>query len=120
MTDNYDYTNELTTMYNDVFSLIEEELYQRLHPESYHDKFYDGTRESICGSSNLDINFDFGMNKQQQNSRQNIQHGGQYKRTFIPGKFDVIRSSYQIPFDVAIKGTIERQRLFLQEHYNNQ
>src|SRR6202167_5748091 len=55
MTDKF--TSELNAMYNTIFSLIEEELYQRLHPTSYQDKNYDGTSSSICGSSNFDPNF---------------------------------------------------------------
>jgi hypothetical protein len=98
--------SELNTMYNNVFSLIEEELFQRLNPSTYRDdKGFDGSLESICGSSNLDI--DFRINEHQKDH----QKGG----SNIPGKFDVIRSSYSVPLDVAIRGTIERQRLYLKE-----
>jgi hypothetical protein len=87
------------SLYNTVFSLIEEELYQRLDPSNYNDNIYNGTRTSICGTSNLDIA-----------SMQSEQKGGS---NFIPGKFDVIRNSYHVPLITALKATVERQKLFL-------
>jgi hypothetical protein len=33
----------------------------------------------------------------------------------VPGKFDAISYSMDIPLDVAIKGTVARQKLFAQE-----
>lgn len=128
MTDTSKYTSELNAMYNTIFSLIEEELYQRLHPSSYQDRNYDGTSASIYGS-NFDPNFNL-FNKQSDDQlggqlgdqlggklsdQSSEQFNGQNASNFIPGKFEVVRSSYYIPLDVAIKGTIERQRLFMKE-----
>lgn len=75
-------------MYDTVFSLIEEELYQRLNPESY-----------------ADLNND-------------PQFGGQSMQSNYEtiGKFDIIRYSHNIPLNVAIKGTLARQKLFNSIH----
>ena len=102
------------SLYDTVFSLIEEELHQRRNPSGYSDNKYDGTKSSICGSSNLDISC-------LENERAiMIQRGGnmQSNKKYVPGKFDAIRHSYNIPLNVALQGTIERQRLFLEEHQN--
>lgn len=89
----------LQCMYNTVFSLLEEEIYQRIHPETYQDTKYDGTNMSICRSSNIDIDM----------------KGGNKKLDIQPGKMDIIRGSYKLNLNTAIKGSIERQRLFSKE-----
>jgi hypothetical protein len=103
--------NNKSSLYNTVFSLVEEELHHRLNPSGYSDKKFDGTNVSICGSSNLDMST-LG------NEGELMAGGGlsaKNKDKYIPGKFDAIRNSYNIPLSVALKGTIERQKLFLQE-----
>lgn len=93
-------TTKLSCLYNTVLSLLEEEIYQRTHPETYKDEKYDGTNMSICGSSNIDINIDM--------------KGG--NNNFVqPGKMDIIRGSYKLNLNTAIKGAIERQKLFVNE-----
>jgi hypothetical protein len=37
------------------------------------------------------------------------------KSKYLPGKLDAIKYSYNIPLNVAFRGTLERQRLFLEE-----
>jgi hypothetical protein len=98
--------NELPQMYDTVFSLIEEELYQRLHPETYKDVSYDGTQKTICPLDNRYINFD---------ESKDGQKGGGKQNAYIPGKIDAIRASYQIPLQTAIEGTLERQKLYAKE-----
>lgn len=91
--------------YDTIISLVEEELYQRLTSSGYKDSVYDGTKFSICGSSNIDF------------STEELTGGSKSKSTkkIIPGKFDVIRYSHNLPLNVAIKGTMERQNLFHKE-----
>src|SRR5580692_7041096 len=98
--------SEKQALYNTVFALIEEELYHRKNPSGYHDKVYDGSLSSICGSSNLEIS-----------SLDNMMGGGQKSNSkkYMPGKFDMIKNSYQLPLNLALKGTLERQRLFSEE-----
>ena len=36
-------------------------------------------------------------------------------KNYIPGKFDAIKYSYHLPLDIALRGTIARQQLFLEE-----
>ena len=92
------------TLHNTVFALIEEELYNRLHPSTYRDQKYDGTNFSICGSSNLDI-----LSLEQE---ENLQKGGGNLSTYVPGKFEAIKYSYKIPLNIAIQTSFERQKLF--------
>jgi len=104
-------------IYDRIFSLIEEELYQRLSASNYRDSAYDGSKHSICGSSNLDISNDELSNSSTSNS---FLIGGSkrsrvFKRKFLPGKFDVVKYSHILPLNIAIKGSIERQKLFLKE-----
>ncbi|VBB18029.1 hypothetical protein YASMINEVIRUS_492 [Yasminevirus sp. GU-2018] len=116
-----DVYSHLPTLYNTVFSLIEEELYQRLNPDSYRDAPYDGTTESICGSSNIDFDSlerERLMRSQMLSGQAGGSKQGSLQKTqsnFVPGKFEAVKHSYQVPLDVAIKGSIERQRLFLKE-----
>ena len=99
--------DELPKMYDTAFSLIEEELYQRLHPETYKDSTYDGSDKSICMIDNRYINFNDTPDRDQK--------GGGRNTAYLPGKINIIRSSYQIPLKTAIEGSIERQKLFAQE-----
>lgn len=106
--------SDKSSLYNTVFSLIEEELYQRLKPEGYTDAKYDGTKTSICGSSNLDLSA-------LENERVVMLGGGkaQDNKTYIPGKFEAVKHSFKLPLNVAVQSTLERQRLFLEEHSKN-
>jgi hypothetical protein len=112
---------ELNGLFNEVFSLIEEELYQRLNPQYYKDAVYDGSRRSISGSSNLDISvLENEMRQKAMHGITNLQRGGgklsSYRLSnYIPGKLQAVRYSYQIPLNVAIKGSIARQKLFMKE-----
>ena len=113
------------SLYNTVFSLLEEELYQRLNPSGYSDNKYDGTKSSICGSSNLDIS---SLENERSVTMQRIMHetpggmvgGGnlQTNNKYVPGKFDAIKYSYNLPLYLALQGTFERQNLFLEEQQN--
>lgn len=98
-------------LYNKVLSLIEEELYLRMHPVEYNNNHYDGTNRSICGNDNLDVSL---TPKDDDN---NYMAGGGFKtkNKVMPGKIDVVRNSFNLPLDIAIKGTLERQRLFKAE-----
>lgn len=84
---------ELVTLYDDLLRLVEEEIYQRRNGKSFED----------LSSSNA----------QTGGGRGNFQTGGT-----IPGKFDIIRHSMEVPLDVAIRGTIARQQLFARERAN--
>jgi len=104
-------------IYDTIFSLVEEELYQRLNSVNYRDSIYDGSKYSICGSSNLDLPINdiddeeiilTGGGNKSINKKRSIK--------FIPGKFEVVKYSHNIPMNLAIKGSIERQKLFLKEH----
>lgn len=95
------------SMYNTVFSLIEEEVHQRMNPSGYNNNKYDGTNHSICGSSNVDI---ASLEKIQE-----MAGGGKESDNYIPGKFDAVRHSYRMPLEVAIMGSVKRQRLFAKE-----
>jgi len=126
------------SLYNTVFSLIEEELHYRKNPIGYKDYVYDGTNISICGSSNLDMQSFSGPtdNSSKRCTKHCVHHyggncncpsncemkGGLLSKPdsskFIPGKFDVIKHSYNVPLSIAIKGTVERQKLFELEHHN--
>jgi hypothetical protein len=81
---------ELVTLYDDLLRLVEEEIYQRRNGKSFKD----------LPSSNA----------QTGGGRGNFQTGGA-----IPGKFDIIRYSMEVPLDVALRGTLARQRLFTRE-----
>lgn len=105
------------SLYNTVFSLIEEELYHRKNPSGYKDNVYDGSSVSICGSSNLDISSLDNMTASP--SSNVLLTGGGHSvndKKYMPGKFDVIKNSYHLPLNLALKGTVERQLLFAQEH----
>jgi len=78
-------------LYDDVLRMVEEEIYQRRNGQSYQD--YKSTDVQIGGH------------------RGNFQTGGT-----IPGKFDVVKYSFDVPLDVAIRGTIARQQLFSSEY----
>jgi hypothetical protein len=95
-------------MYNTVFSLIEEELHQRMNPSGYNNNRYDGTNLSICGSSNIDIST--------LNEHNNNMFGGSKIINYIPGKFETVRHSYHVPLNIAIKGSISRQKQYIVEN----
>jgi hypothetical protein len=106
--------SEKRNKYNTILSLIEEELYLRNNPENYNDNQYDATNKSLREFHDLDISLNDSVNK----------FGGGYtcRQTqtssinTIPGKLDVIRNSFHVPLDVAIKGTHQRQLLFAEEN----
>lgn len=83
-------------LYNCVFSLLEEELYQRMNPKIYNDKPFDKTNNKMIGGNSNG------------NSSDNVSN-------LFPGKLDIIRNSYHLPIDIAIKGSVDRQKLFLKE-----
>jgi len=80
----------IVTLYDDILRLVEEEIYQRQNGKTFQD----------ITSSNAQTGGGCG----------NFQTGGT-----IPGKFDIIKHSMSVPIDVAIRGTIARQQLFIQE-----
>lgn len=104
----------LNNLYNNVYALIEEELFLRMNPENYHDRpdvmdNLDPTKNSrkvICfellggGVLSPDAN---DINNDNNDIR-------------MPGKFDLIRNSYNVDINTAIKGSIMRQRLFAKEN----
>ena len=81
--------NEILQLYSDIFHLVEEEIYQRRSGGNY---VTDDRRETMRGGGAI--------------------YG------FVPGKFDAMRNSMAVPLDVAVRGTIARQRLFIQEMNN--
>ena len=104
---------ELSKMYNTVFSLLEEEVYQRMHPETYKDSKFDGSFESISGMHNVNLlEADEGV---QEGAHDGVQKGGGKNTAYIPGKIDAIRTSYAIPLMTAIEGTIGRHQLYAKE-----
>lgn len=107
--------SDKNSLYNTVFSLIEEELHQRLNPSGYTDNRYDGTKTSICGSSNLDISSLENERVVMMSRGTTMSGGARNDKKFVPGKFEAVKHSYRIPLNVALQGTVERQRLFLEE-----
>lgn len=82
--------NSTLKLYDEILGLVEEEIFQRKNGQSYRDSR--STREQVGGYHG------------------NFQTGGA-----VPGKFDAIRHSLDIPLNVAIRGTVSRQQLFAQE-----
>lgn len=84
---------------NTALLLIEEELYQRLNP-------------SVNAASN---------NQQKNNINEtNVMFGGTQinniqKTEYIPGKFEAIRYSFQLPINTALRGSAERLALYKQK-----
>ncbi len=102
------------SLYNTVFSLVEEELHQRRNPDTYNDNRYDGTNLSITGP-------DRDHSIAERESLHILTGGGenaQYMNSYVPGKFDAVRHSLHIPLSVAIKGTIARQYQYILEQNN--
>jgi hypothetical protein len=81
-------------LHNDILKLVEEELYQRRNG-----KFY--SANNINSDRVVPVTMQKG--------------GGAGIDMFIPGKFDVIRHSMELPLDVAIRGSIARQKLYIKE-----
>lgn len=104
---------EKNRIYSTILALVEEELHHRLTPGAYVDNRYDGTNFSICGSSNLDIDI-------KEPEPDTVMKGGSsLNMNYIPGKFDVVRYSHNVPLAAALKGSRDRQRLFMQENQKN-
>lgn len=103
------------SLYNTVFSLVEEELHHRKNPETYNDNRYDGTNISITGP-----NRDHSIAERES---LHVLTGGDtnasYMNNYIPGKIDAVRHSFHIPLDIAIKGTIARQNQYILEQNKN-
>ena len=73
-------------LYNEILRLTEEELFMRKNPDYYHDR------------------------------NTTVQSGGGHKTMgFVPGKLEAIKYSYSMPLDVALKGSLARQKLFAKE-----
>lgn len=108
----------LNNLYNNVYALIEEELFLRMNPENYHDRpdvtdNLDTTKNSrkvICfellGGGMLSSNI---VNEAEADTDADTDNQ-------MPGKFDLIRNSYNVDINTAIKGSIMRQRLFAKEN----
>lgn len=77
-------------LYDEILSLVEEEIYQRKNGKSYED----------IKSTN-----------QVGGYRGGFKTGGS-----IPGKFDIIRNSLEVPLNTAVRGTVARQQLFAREN----
>lgn len=105
--------NSKLTEYNTVFALLSEEVRQRQYPGNYTDKPFDGTDYSITGTSNIEMS---DMVNDIRSLIDNKMGGGHSQSKYMPGKIDALRYSYNIPLNVALKGTFERQRIFAQEH----
>ena len=81
-------------LYNDILGLVEEELHQRRTGGSYDGKM---SNQTGGGPDSADL-------------VRRVQY------PFVPGKFDAIRHSMNLPLDVAVRGAVERQKLFAQEN----
>lgn len=89
--------NDQLELYNDILQLVEEEIHQRRNGESY------------SGNS--------GKDEQTKTNRTEQTGGGVDKiYPFVPGKFDAIRNSMNVPLDIAIRGSLARQKLFAREN----
>jgi len=95
--------NSLKSMYNEILSLLEEELYSR-HVGN------DIVKNNDKNRINPKL---INQNKNTINQNMINQTGG---NKYIPGKFDIIKHSFNVPLDIALKGTIERQQLFMKEN----
>jgi hypothetical protein len=82
--------NDKLEIYDEILRLVEEEIHQRRNGQSYQD--ISSTKGQTGGNSG------------------NFQTGG-----LIPGKFDIVRHSLEVPLDVAIRGTVARQQLYARE-----
>ena len=83
---------EKKTLYNEILMLVEDELYQRKNPRHMNDNLH--TVQNIIqtgGSPNI------------------LNNGSTY---VIPGKFDIVRNSFNLTLEEAINGTRQRQQLF--------
>jgi hypothetical protein len=89
---NTDKKDEQLHLYNDVLQLVEEEIYQRRNGSNYKGGSTKGVDDQTGGSKGF-------------------QTGG-----MVPGKFSAMRHSMELPLDIAIRGTIARQQLFMQEN----
>ena len=89
-------------VYNMIYSLLEEEIYQRKNPSQYNNN-----RVVVNKGENM-----LHVNNQ-------IMHGGfnseKSNNNIIPGKADVIRESYRLPLNMAIEGSRKRQELYMKE-----
>ena len=78
-------------IYNQVLLMVEEELYRKLNPNP--------TKHTVPKiSKNMS-----GGNNPITNAK------------YMPGKIDIIRNGFQIDIGTALKGTLERQKLFIEE-----
>lgn len=103
-------------LYNIVFSLLEEEVFQRTTPGSFTDTKYNDFSSSVSKHTAHRV---IGGGKNNEYMAMIPNHSKSF-HSHIPGKFDIVRNQYCVPIDVAIKGSLERQKLFLLEkNYNN-
>lgn len=104
-----DDNQDLNNLYNNVYALIEEELFLRMNPENYHDNFDIISEIDPTKNSRKVICFELlggGIDNRENQENQ------------MPGKFDLIRNSYNMDINTAIKGSIMRQRLYMKENSN--
>jgi len=79
-------------LYNDILSLVEEELFQRKNPQHYNDRINNIQNIIQTGGSD-DI----------------LKNRSIYG---IPGKFDIVRNSFNLSIEEAVAGSRQRQKLF--------
>jgi len=80
------------TIYNEILMLVEDELYQRKNPQHYNDNLH--TVQNMIQTGGM----------------QNILNNGSIYS--IPGKFDIVRNSFDLSLEEAVHGTQQRQQLF--------
>lgn len=77
----------LQTLYNEILTLVEEEIYQRK-----------------CGKKSTEPEIEL------KGGTSNV------NPLFCPGKFDAVRHSLNVPLNVALRGTAARLKLFTSEN----
>jgi len=83
---------EKKVIYNEILMLVEDELYQRKNPRHYNDNIH--AVQNII----------------QTGGAQNILNNGSIYE--IPGKFDIVRNSFNLSIGEAVCGSRQRQQLF--------
>lgn len=83
---------EKKKLYNEILSLVEEELFQRKNPQYYNDRI-----------NNIQDTIQTGGSPNILNDRPIYE---------IPGKFNIIRNSFNLSIGEAVAGSRQRQKLF--------
>jgi len=97
--------NQKQKLYNQVLSLVEDEVSSRLNNNPGQIIPINKTTTNIVGGNNGN------------NSNNVIKTN--FVSSYVPGKLDIIRNAYKLDLSTALRGTLERQKLFINEKQNN-